>query len=180
MLNNILTQKELKKLLEYNERTGLFTRRTHVKRGKPVGSTLGTPSHGRFVIRVNGINYFSHRLAWLYVYGEWPKGEIDHINHNPSDNRIFNLRVVTRSGNMRNHSLRCDSTSGVNGVSWRKNRNKWRAYIRVEKGQRQKSLGYYTDKFEAICARMSANNKYGYHENHGTTLSPTYSFPNVP
>lgn len=96
--------------------------------------------------------------------GEWPN-EIDHINHVRDDNRWINLRDGTRSDNQKNASMRTDNKSGFLGVSWSNEVNKWRAQAMVN--HKVKSLGYFDDKFEAICARASANNKYGYHENHG-------------
>ena len=165
MPNSSLTQKELKRLFLYDKLTGLFTRKVYMRGGKEAGTLAGvTLRNGRYSIRIYGALYQSHRLAWLYVYGVWPK-EIDHINHNPSDNRIANLRDVTHIENTRNQSFRCTNTSGVCGVSWRDDKRKWRSYINVN--SKQKGLGHYADKFEAICARKSADAKYDYHPNHG-------------
>ena len=107
-----------------------------------------------------------HHAVWEEANGPLPEGyEIDHINGVRSDNRLENLRLVTRQENMRNAKVYGTNTSGVTGVAWKKDKRKWKAYIMVD--YKQKHLGYYTDWFDAVCARMSANNTYGFHENHG-------------
>ena len=159
----MITQEELKSLLNYNPETGMFV--WAAKRQKiQIGSIAGTPSKGYISIGINYKAYSAHKLAWLYVYGVWPT-EIDHINHVKTDNRIKNLRETTRSQNQKNQPLRKKSKSGVSGVIWGRARGKWIAQVNVNGVT--VGLGSYADKFEAICARMSANNKYGYHENHG-------------
>jgi hypothetical protein len=72
-------------------------------------------------MRVDGRLYRAHRLAWLYVHGEWPKGNLDHINRDGCDNRIANLRLATYSENGRNSRLRSSNTSGFRGVYRRPN-----------------------------------------------------------
>ncbi len=96
--------------------------------------------------------------------GKWPK-EIDHINHKRSDNRWANLRETLENENYKNKSLMSNNSSGVHGVSWNKKDKVWTAMIGVCK--KVIYLGSSKDKFEAICCRMSANNKYGFHRNHG-------------
>lgn len=93
----MLTQELLKKELHYDPDTGLFFR---LKTGKQAGSI--NKYHKYHLISVHGKQYRLHRLAWFYVYGEWPIAEIDHINGNKSDNSILNLRDVDRSSNMLN------------------------------------------------------------------------------
>ena len=162
------TQSELKEALNYNPETGVFTwiisRGNGVKSGDVAGYIM---LNGYASIRIGKISYLSHRLAFLYVYGRWPK-EIDHINHDKSDNRWVNLREVSKQENQRNRSMNKNNTSGVAGVGWDKKNNRWEAQIKA-KGKSIK-LGRFIDKFEAICARKSANNKYGFHENHGRKI----------
>src|SRR3990167_3120706 len=106
----MISQQRLKELLSYNPNTGEFTRLVATgihgcnKAGVVVGCLSDHPTQGYILIRVNndGILYRAHRLAWLYVYGFWPPADIDHINGNRSDNRIVNLRSVTRSQNLQN------------------------------------------------------------------------------
>ena len=107
-----------------------------------------------------------HIVVWEQAYGPVPSGyEVDHINGKRDDNRLENLRIVTRSENLKNAKTYATNRSGVPGVSWRKDKNRWRAYLVHE--YKQINLGAYTDWFDAVCARMSANNRYGFHENHG-------------
>lgn len=97
--------------------------------------------------------------------GSWPKEQIDHINHVRSDNRWINLREATNQENCKNRSISIRNKSGVVGVRWTKGKTKWAAYIHVN--SKDKYLGFFFDKFEAICARKSAENKHGFHANHG-------------
>lgn len=108
--------------------------------------------------------YASHRLAWLYVYGEWPD-VIDHINGVPTDNRIANLRNVTQHENLKNLATRATNRSGVTGVSWNKARKMWTATMSV--GGKTRVLGLSKNFFEAVCLRKSAENAHGFHQNHG-------------
>lgn len=165
MLANI-TQEKLKKRLSYDAKTGKFIWRESTNSSIAIGSSAGSESvRGYTVIGIDGAGYRAHRLAWLYVHGEWPESEIDHINHIKSDNRIDNLRVVSRDENNRNRSKSKNNTWGVTGVYWRKDFNRWTASI--SSNNKQQHLGLFQDKFEAICARKSAEAKQGYHPNHG-------------
>jgi hypothetical protein len=119
----LLTQHEEIELLEYNEETGKFSRRSH----KPCGSIN---THGYVVIYIKGKQQYGHRLAWLYMHGQWPTDEVDHINGNRSDNRIINLRVVGKTINLQNiHEARKDSLIGLKGV--KKHRLRFQARIRA-------------------------------------------------
>lgn len=107
-----------------------------------------------------------HRIVWEMFNGPIPEGyEIDHINHIRSDNRLENLRLVTRKVNMRNTSKRSDNTSGCVGVGWDNCTGKWKAQIQVD--GKNINLGRYTEMFDAICARKSAEYRFGFHANHG-------------
>lgn len=107
------------------------------------------------------VNIRMHREIMQASNGEL----VDHKNHNTLDNRKYNLRIVGSSGNAMNRLMRSDNSSGICGVSWHKHSKKWRAYISV--CGNIKSLGYFHEKTEAIAARLSANNRHGYHANHG-------------
>lgn len=106
-----------------------------------------------------------HRLAWLIVYGELPKTQIDHINRNRSDNRISNLRLSDPSANMRNRSKNKNNTSGVTGVSWNESRKIWES--RVGACGKIKHLGYFKNFNDAVTSvkRFRAANDFS--ENHG-------------
>lgn len=128
----MVTLDRLKELLNYEPHTGHFTWRKASARRTIVGSLAGTISTKGYVkIQIDRKLYPAHRLAWLYVYGEWPDNFIDHINRDKSDNRIANLRVVSASVNMRNCGLRSTNTSGFKGVSYIAYRRKWVATIRL-------------------------------------------------
>ena len=115
--------------------------------------------------RIFCVCHNAHRVAWAVYHGAWPAKQIDHINGNKADNRITNLRDVSQTENLRNTVTYSTNTSGVCGVSWRKETCKWRAQITL----RGKSchLGYFADFDDAVAARKAAEVKYGFHPNHG-------------
>jgi len=163
-----MTQEKLKEFVEYNQNTGVFiwkkvNKYTKYNKGKELGGI--DESTGYKVAFVDGKKYRQHRLAWLYVYGEMPKGEIDHINQDRADNRICNLREVTHKENMKNKKISKKNTSGVTGVYFLKTTKKWYSQIRIDGDL--KHLGYFKIKEDAIKARKDAEEKYGFHKNHG-------------
>lgn len=116
-------------------------------------------------IRIDGCGYKAHRLAWLLHHGEWPSDQIDHLDGDGLNNRIDNLRVVSNRVNNQNKRMQLNNTSGVTGVLWAEDKQKWRAVIWVD--GRRKHLGYYDTFEEAVAARLEAEQKYGYTERHG-------------
>jgi hypothetical protein len=134
-----------------------------VKPGDPAFSTLSKNGylHGSF----RGVKTYGHRVALAHFYGSWPEDDTDHINGNRSDNRISNLRPVTRSTNCRNAALPSHNTSGVVGVHFAKRQNRWMAHIKT-KGK-FRFLGYFDAKADAIAARKAAEIEHGFHPNHG-------------
>lgn len=108
----------------------------------------------------------AHRAAWAHYHGRWPTQDIDHIDGNKHNNRIENLRDVSRQENMRNVPLTKANKSGVKGVHWYKARNKWVASIMIS--GKHKHLGYFDLKEDAASARKAAERKYGFSERHGT------------
>lgn len=160
----MLTQERLKQLFRYTPKTGRFTRLCS-QPSVNAGDVAGCLQRGYVKIGIDGKVYNAHRLAWLYVNGEFPENQIDHVNGVRDDNRICNLRDVTNIENHKNQKTPVNNTSGVIGVSWIKGSKKWRS--KIGKEFMQIRLGEFTDKFEAICARKSAENKYEYHANHG-------------
>jgi len=151
MATRTLTQDRLKELLSYDPDTGVFTWKVSM-RGIKKGTSAGCQEKNRYLrISVDKTLHHAHRLAWLYVHGEWPKDVVDHINGDKSDNRINNLQSVTQKVNVRKHGLFNTNTSGVTGVSWVKHRQKWRA-----RDYSGKSLGYFKDFDDAVAARKRA------------------------
>ncbi|OFZ69081.1 MAG: hypothetical protein A2V79_11715 [Betaproteobacteria bacterium RBG_16_56_24] len=145
----MLTQERLKELLSYDSATGLFARMVS-GHGVKVGDAAGTLCKGYIQIKINRRKYYAHRLAWLYVYGELPTHDTDHINMDRADNRIANLRLATRSENNFNTGKQANNTSGFRGVSWKNTSKKWCAEARLN-GEHH-HLGYFTTPEEADVA----------------------------
>lgn len=156
-----LTAEQLRDVLNYDPATGIFTWKKMNRRHWLLGTVAGCPhSRGYVKIFVKGHTYFAHRLAWLYVRGEWPPEEVDHINGDRSDNRISNLRLATRSQNRANTFLRTDNTSGIKGVSMHSTSKRWRA--RVYRNGVETHLGFFNTKEEAAEAyRVAALESFG-------------------
>lgn len=173
---------DMRKLVEYDCETGALTwfprsaeffkdgkkSATHACRvwnakfaGRPAFN--GVDSHGYFKGCVNYRMVKAHRVAWVVYHGHWPEGEIDHINGNPLDNRIANLRCVSRSENSRNMPLARTSATGIVGVVKRGNR--WIAQIGYNK--RNYYLGIFDTCEAAIAARKAKEMEFGFHANHG-------------
>jgi hypothetical protein len=153
----MITQTRLRELLEYAPETGEFIWKVSHPRAA-VGAVAGAADHyGYIVIRLDTRLYKAHRLAWLYVHGEWPQQNIDHINRIKNDNRMANLRLADQSANMHNVGVRVNSKSGVAGVTWRADRKKWNARIKV--GYKNFNLGLFDDVAAAIAARRSAETR---------------------
>lgn len=150
-----LTQEVLHQILRYDPETGLFTRLFTMGAGL-AGQTAGAldKDRGYIVIRIFGRNYLAHRLVWLYVHGRWPTTKVDHRNRIRHDNRLNNLREATDTQNAQNTSLNSRNTSGHKGVSWNKQKGKWRAVIVVTKKQRH--LGHFADLDDAVACRLAA------------------------
>lgn len=161
-----LSKDELKLYLDYNEITGEFIRKIKTNNYIKIWDIAGCfhKGSGYILIMVKGKTYPAHHLAWLYHYGYLPK-EIDHINGIRSDNRIENLREVSRQENCRNQKKYNTNTSGVTGVCYHKRDKLWGAYIAVN--NEQIHLGYFKDISDAISIRKKAEIKYGFHHNHG-------------
>ena len=112
----MLTVERLRQLLDYNPGTGAFIWVCPTSHRVFVGSLAGTPHNkGYRKICVDGVRYFAHRLAWLYMTGEMPKEQIDHINRDTTDDRFINLRQASSSQNQRNREKQANNTSGFKG-----------------------------------------------------------------
>jgi len=104
-------------------------------------------------------NVFSaHKLVWLYVTGEWPTADIDHINMNTSDNRMENLRLATKSQNAANRRVTRASKSKLKGVSWSKAADKWVGQICVDNNRLY--LGVFDCPAAAHLAYVVASDKH--------------------
>jgi hypothetical protein len=151
-----LTAGRLRELLDYAPETGLFLWR------KPHGSVTaghraGTVGFGGYrVVSIDRRRYYCHRLAWLHMYGDHPRGRIDHINGDRSDDRITNLRDCSQRENMRN--MRGHSSSGFKGVYPSKNSSRWQASIFVDNAIVR--LGTFATKEEAAAAYDAAARRH--------------------
>lgn len=127
----MITAESLKELLHYDPETGIFTwlqdRNSTARKGRPAG---GISSLGYVQIRVDGRQQKAHRLAWLYVTGEWPPEMIDHRDGNRSNNIFTNLRAVSRTVNGQNRR-RAPSHNRLGVLGVRKDGNKFMARLRV-------------------------------------------------
>lgn len=146
----MLTHDRLIELLVYDPATGVFMNR--VTRGRTAaGKVVGCSNNcGYTVIRLDDELYLAQRLAWMWVYGQWPSDDIDHINGVRNDNRIENLRPATRKQNLENQALHPRNTSGHRGVSWDRRRQKWVAY--VTHNRKRVQIGRFAGVDEAALA----------------------------
>jgi hypothetical protein len=159
MATELITQERLKSLLSYDPDTGEFRWLVNRTAGVKAGDKAGSLDTERYlVMRVDGRYYRGHRLVWLYVYGKWPSRFLDHINGDPSDNRLANLREATPAQNNVNRRRDRRNKSGKTGVTWCNKSKKWRADI----GQNGAilRLGRFDTLDAAIAARVKAEREH--------------------
>jgi len=163
MKRKTFTSEQLKEILNYDPKTGVFTRRKPWGSRK-IGDVPGSLSkYGYWQIGVFNQTYGAQVLAWLYVYGEWPSTLVDHFNGNRLDNRIENLRLLDYSTNVLKGQIRTINTSGVKGVhfslqhSKRPSNKPWCANIAIS-GKRI-FLGCFATLQEATLARKKAEDE---------------------
>lgn len=135
----MLTVERVREALDYDPETGVFTWRKKIARKVVVGKIAGNivDARGYRKIMIDGGRHYAHRLAFLYMTGDWPSEYVDHADGDPSNNAWANLREATRSQNMHNVGILATNTSGAKGVSWNKREKCWRAYIRCDGKQLQ-------------------------------------------
>ena len=158
-----MSKKPSNSTLDYCPNSGEFSWVSRIDGSrKPAGSI--NKKLGYIQVGVNGKVHYAHRLAWMMHYGYSPSF-IDHINGNRADNRICNLREVTKKENHRNMACFSNSATKVTGVCWIAQLKKWRAYITVN--GKNLHLGCFPEFNEAVAARKSAEISYQFHPNHG-------------
>lgn len=151
----MLTQQQANSLFHYSD--GELIRISVISNKTKVGDVAGRiGKRGYKYITVYFKKYYVHRVIWLMHYGFLPK-YIDHIDGNPLNNRIENLRPCTASENLCNAKTRKNNNSGIKGVCWFKPRQKWRARINLNK--KEYHLGYFDTKEEAEIAVVNARPK---------------------
>ena len=163
----MLTQARLKELFFYDSTCGDFIRIKRTTNSVCIGDVAGALNfYGYLQTNVDGKIYKNHRLAWLYVYGEFPLKDLDHINRIKTDNRILNLRQVTDAQNLQNIGLRSDNKSGYKGVSWCKQKEKW--CVRMQYDKKYRHIGYFDNVHEAGKAYIvmsKEHHKFGIYTN---------------
>ena len=127
----LLTQEQLKQLLSYDSISGRFTWLVSLALWIKPGTIAGKVNDkGYRSIKIGGRNFLEHRLAWLYVYGEFPDDVVDHIDHDTTNNRIENLRVVSQNGNMHNY-IRPNSNNKSGFLGVYKSHGRYQSGIKV-------------------------------------------------
>lgn len=175
----------LRELLAVDPETGVLTwlprradhfaplsgHRADMARNKWNGQNAGLPAltapsgNGYMVGRLLGRACLAHRAAFALYHGRWPTGQIDHIDHDGTNNRQDNLREVSKAENNRNRSKSSRNTSGHTGVHWCKQGRRWMAQIKIN-GRSTHIGGFYRIE-DAVAARGAAEKAHGFHPNHG-------------
>lgn len=147
-----LTIEHLKSLLRYDPESGVFTWIKSMRGPVRAGDVAGRPkANGYLSIKIQQVDYYAHRLAFLYMTGEWPAEQVDHIDRDRANNRWSNLRQASPSQNLGNSVGRPSrNQSGLKGVSLHKKTGLYRARIST------KTLSYHKTKEEAHAAYAAA------------------------
>lgn len=146
----------LKEIVSFDSVSGIFTW-AMPRPGCRAGDIAGNVNPGGYRrLGIDGKIYLAHRLAWLYAYGVMPTGHIDHLDGNPSNNAISNLRDVSCQLNVQNikAATKSNKYSKLLGVSYHQRDDLWRARIMV--GGKNICIGYFKDKFAAHDAYLAA------------------------
>lgn len=158
-LNGVLTWKE-RPITHFNTERSWKTFNSQ-KKGKEI-STKG--NHGYLQVAINKKIYLAHRICVLWMTGEMPEF-VDHEDHDRTNNKWSNLKTVSQQQNNKNLKMRKTNTSGVTGVRWCNRDNLWTSRIQVN--YKNINLGSFSNIFDAVCARKSAEIQYNFHINHG-------------
>lgn len=159
-----ISQDMLHKFYSYDPNSGVMTYRLPTRQHK-VGDIVGFKHSGGYIgFSHDNKQYLLHRIIWLYMTGEFPE-QVDHIDHDRTNNKWDNLRDVDNTTNSKNCSISTNSSTGVNGVSKIKATGKFRVYI--NDNRKQIHIGVFDSLEEAKAARAKANLEYHFNENHG-------------
>jgi hypothetical protein len=155
-----LTYEKVHRRLKYDPETGIFTYKISCGRCRTSEEAGYRRRDGYIILGINNKLYYAHIIAWLMHYGYFPENQIDHRNRIRHDNWIANLRETSPQCQMRNKSMQSNNSSGVTGVHWYKNNQKWQSRIAVAGSQI--SLGLFSNFTDAVLARWKAEVKYDF------------------
>jgi hypothetical protein len=160
-----INQELLKQRFNYNPEIGLFIRKMKTAPGVKIGTVAGSKGCGGYIVITfnRRQKHLAHRLAWLYVYGYFPRHQLDHINGIRDDNRIANLREATNKQNMENLNTKSSASSGIRGIASYKTKKSVKWVARIMHNYKTIHLGVFDNINEAINARKHGENKYFTH-----------------
>jgi hypothetical protein len=163
-----LTAERLREVIDYDPGTGEFRWKTRPETTPSVKTwnarfagrrAGGLTTKGYIQIKVDDRNHKGHRLAWLYYYGEWPTGSLDHWDRNRVYNAIENLRLATAAQQTINQSRsRKAKPGGAKGCFWRASRRRWCARIKFD--GKQRTLGSFRELADAGAAYEAAARRF--------------------
>lgn len=158
------------KWLSYDGNSGNFqwkeSRMHKIKAGDTAGTLLLNGCGNRYLsIKIEGKRYLAHRIVATLFLGAKPSDFVDHINGNGLDNRVENLRLVSKKQNSRNMKISVRCKTGIMGVSFCSRYNGYR--VKIGRNNTISKSFYFKDFFEACCARKSLENKFNFDKNHG-------------
>ena len=158
-----ITAERLHETLNYNPETGFWTWLVSTNRRIRIGDRAGHSDGDRYLyVTVDGVIYLAHRLAWLYMTGEWPVAEIDHMDLDKKNNRWCNLREATRGQNLANKRAESRNLSGLKGVSIRHNMRSVKWYAQISISKKKKHIGAFDCPAAAhLSYVIEANKRFG-------------------
>ena len=157
----MLSQARALEVYRYDSNTGLLYYRISLAPSAMIGEIAGNIRPDGYVsLSLDRLRLLAHRVIWLMYHGEFPHNYIDHIDRNPSNNRLENLRISSPLHNQRNRNISSNNTSGTSGVHLEKRSGKYRARIKIL--GKDKHLGLFKLKEDAVSARKEAEREYGF------------------
>lgn len=155
-LRKVSVKKQIRNNLKYDPISGnIYWKRSYPNIRKNNVAGCINKHRNAIVIRLNDKLYFAHRIAWFLYYGKFPKDQLDHINHDGTDNRISNLREATTKQNHQNRK-------NAKGYYFDKGHQKWRAEIKIN--YKRIYIGLYNTEEEAKQARKEYEEKIGWNK----------------
>jgi hypothetical protein len=161
------TQKRIRELFIYDHALGLLRWRLQKSFSVDINTVAGSSDPIYYTqIKIDRRLYTAHRLIYKYFNPSFDESlDVDHIDNNPRNNHIENLQLLTTQANTCKSKRRSDNKSGVTGISWSKDNNKFR--VSLQKDKKKIHIGYFLSLSDAIKFRDKAYSKYGFHKNHG-------------